>query len=122
MSIVKESFINYVISFLAIVAEVIKYIHMLRFGSSTHGVGVTLPGFYTKIDNIDEHGEGEICMAGRHLFMGYLNDPNKTAEAKDKDGWLHTGDLGKLDSKGNLFITGGYLFLVVYHVRTPALC
>ncbi|XP_032681082.1 very long-chain-fatty-acid--CoA ligase bubblegum [Odontomachus brunneus] len=78
-----------------------------------HGTGVTLPGLYTKIDNIDENGEGEICMAGRHVFMGYLNDPNKTAETKDKDGWLHTGDLGKLDSKGTLFITGRIKELII---------
>lgn len=87
-------------------------------GSSIQGAGVTLPGVYTKLDNIDEQGEGEICMAGRHLFMGYLNAPDKTAEAKDKDGWLHSGDLGKLDSNGNMYITGERSFLFVCHIRT----
>lgn len=76
--------------------------------SSLHGVGITLPGAYTKLDNIDENGEGEICMSGRHIFMGYLNEPEKTAEAKDKDGWMHSGDVGKLDSNGSLSITGIY--------------
>jgi len=42
--------------------------------------------------------------------MGYLNAPEKTEEAKDKNGWLHSGDLGKFDSKGNLSITGKYMF------------
>lgn len=68
--------------------------------------GIVLPGLYTKLDNVDEHGEGEICMSGRHVFMGYLNEPEKTAETKDEDGWLHSGDLGKIDSKGFLSITG----------------
>jgi len=74
------------------------------------GVGRTSPGLYTKLYNIDEHGDGEICMSGRHIFMGYLNAPEKIKEAKDKNGWLHSGDLGRLDSNGNLFINGKYLF------------
>lgn len=93
---------------------------MLRFilGFSIQGIGITLPGLYTKLDNIDEHCEGEICMAGRHVFMGYLNAPDKTAEAKDKEGWLHSGDLGKLDSNGNVYITGKRSLLFVCHVHT----
>ncbi|KMQ85684.1 long-chain-fatty-acid-- ligase acsbg2 [Lasius niger] len=78
-----------------------------------HGVGTPLPGVYTKLDNIDEHGEGEICMGGRHVFMGYLNAPEKTAEAKDKNGWLHSGDLGKIDSNGTLFVTGRIKELII---------
>jgi len=67
---------------------------------------------YTKLDNIDEHGEGEVCMGGRHIFMGYLNEKEKTEETKDKNGWLHSGDLGKFDSNGILSITGKHLFYV----------
>ncbi|XP_011693224.1 PREDICTED: very long-chain-fatty-acid--CoA ligase bubblegum [Wasmannia auropunctata] len=77
------------------------------------GVGRPLPGLYTKLDNIDENGEGEVCMGGRHVFMGYLNAPEKTAEAKDKNGWLHSGDLGKFDSKGILSITGRIKELII---------
>ncbi|XP_011874843.1 PREDICTED: very long-chain-fatty-acid--CoA ligase bubblegum isoform X2 [Vollenhovia emeryi] len=77
------------------------------------GVGRPLPGLYTKLDNIDEHGEGEVCMGGRHIFMGYLNEPEKTAEAKDKNGWLHSGDIGKFDSNGNLSITGRIKELII---------
>ncbi len=43
---------------------------------------------------------------GRHVFMGYLNMPDKTEEALDADGWLHSGDLGKHDEDDFLFITG----------------
>lgn len=75
--------------------------------------GVTQPGFSTKLDNIDEHGEGEVCMNGSHVFMGYLNEPEKTAETIDKDGWLHSGDIGQIDSKGNVLITGKRLFIFV---------
>uniref|UniRef100_A0A6M2DNU1 long-chain-fatty-acid--CoA ligase n=1 Tax=Xenopsylla cheopis TaxID=163159 RepID=A0A6M2DNU1_XENCH len=75
-----------------------------RFNLST--VGYALPGVETKIDNPDQNGEGEICMRGRHIFMGYLNEEAKTAEAKDEDGWLHSGDIGKIDDKELMYITG----------------
>lgn len=45
-------------------------------------------------------------MGGRHVFMGYLNMEEKTREAIDKDGWLHSGDIGRKDSDGFLYITG----------------
>lgn len=45
-------------------------------------------------------------MGGRHVFMGYLNMEDKTREAIDSNGWLHSGDIGKKDAKGFLYITG----------------
>lgn len=49
--------------------------------------------------------EGEILIRGDFLFMGYLNQPEKTAEAIDHRGWLHTGDVGTIDNEGFVRIT-----------------
>lgn len=53
-------------------------------------------------------------MNGRHILMGYLNSEDKTREAIDEDGWLHSGDVGKLDKDGYLSITGRIKGTVVW--------
>jgi long-chain acyl-CoA synthetase len=49
--------------------------------------------------------DGEILIKGDFLFMGYLNQPEKTAETIDAKGWLHTGDVGTIDNEGFVKIT-----------------
>ncbi|MBI9070376.1 MAG: AMP-binding protein [Melioribacteraceae bacterium] len=61
--------------------------------------GEALPGTVVEIR------DGEVCAKGRNVMQGYYNRPEETAEIL-KDGWLYSGDLGKLDDEGFLFITG----------------
>ncbi|XP_056658936.1 long-chain-fatty-acid--CoA ligase 1 isoform X3 [Monodelphis domestica] len=73
-------------------------------------VGAPMPCCHIKLVDVEEmnylaaKGEGEICVKGPNVFKGYLKDPAKTAEALDKDGWLHTGDIGKWLPNGTLKI------------------
>jgi long-chain acyl-CoA synthetase len=50
------------------------------------------------------HGQGEVCVKGATIFKGYFKDPERTKEAVDKDGWLHTGDIGAWLPNGTLKI------------------
>ena len=67
--------------------------------------GRAVPGMETRILAPGEDGSGELLVRGDFVMLGYLDDPEATAEAIDEDGWLHTGDVGVLDDAGNLRIT-----------------
>lgn len=72
-----------------------------RFDQTRLGsVGPVFPGIEVKIAD-----DGEILVKGNNVFLGYLKNPEATAETL-KDGWLYSGDLGKFDDDGYLFITG----------------
>ncbi|MDF2697821.1 MAG: Long-chain-fatty-acid--CoA ligase [Labilithrix sp.] len=62
--------------------------------------GIIFPGAEIKLAE-----DGEVCMRGKHIFKGYLKDPESTKNAIDADGWLHSGDIGTFDKDGFLQIT-----------------
>ena len=68
-------------------------------------VGQLMPGMEMKIDNPNEAGEGEICVKGPNVMMGYYKNEEATANAI-RDGWFHTGDIGYINEKNFVFITG----------------
>src|SRR5258705_3200460 len=72
--------------------------------------GRAIPG--TEVQVVDNDGNalapgepGEVVVRGYNVMQGFVDDPEGTAEAIDADGWLHTGDVGVLDERGNLRIT-----------------
>ncbi len=78
----------------------------------TGSVGQLVPGLAVRITH-PESGEpqsisqpGIIWFKGANVFRGYLNDPKRSAEVLDKDGWFRTGDVGRVDADGFLYIEG----------------
>ena len=67
--------------------------------------GRVLPMFDAKIIDAGEDGNGEICIKGDHVMLGYYQMPEQTAEVLE-NGWYHTGDLGYMDENRFIFITG----------------
>ena len=67
--------------------------------------GLPIPNVEYKIDNPNSEGVGEIIVKGPNVMLGYYEDEQKTSETII-DGWFHTGDLGKIDENGYLYITG----------------
>ncbi len=76
--------------------------------------GRTLPNMESKILSDDpETVPGEICVRGQNRMKGYYKNPSITADVIDKDGWLHTGDMGTRSTDGTLFIKGRYKTMVL---------
>ena len=69
-------------------------------------VGNPLPCLDMKIFEPNADGEGEICVKGPTVMLGYYKQPELTAEVLEADGWFHTGDFGKIGEDGRLYITG----------------
>ena len=89
-----------------IAAEDDKY---QRLGS----IGKAFPSLDVKIDNPNEEGIGELLAKGPSIMMGYYNNEEATKETLDEDGWLHTGDLARIDEDGYIFISGRKKFVIV---------
>ena len=77
-------------------------------------VGTPIIGEQVKIHEPDENGEGEICVKGVNVMLGYFEDPEATAAVFDEDGFFHTGDYGKLDADGWIYITGRLKNLIIF--------
>ena len=73
-----------------------------RLGS----IGKVFPSLEVKIDNPNEEGIGELLVKGPTVMIGYYKNEEATAETIEKDGWLHTGDLAKIDKDGFIYISG----------------
>lgn len=86
-------------------APIICYADWKQFVPGSCGKAV--PRMEVKIDSPDpQHIVGEILCKGMNVMLGYYKNDAATKEVIDKDGWLHTGDLGIMDEAGNVFIKG----------------
>jgi fatty-acyl-CoA synthase len=96
---------------------------MTRHGDSlerrTDTVGRTMPHLESKVidpgsGEMLERGQiGELCTRGYAVMAGYWNQPDKTAEAIDADGWMHTGDLARMDDDGYVIVEGRIKDMVI---------
>ena len=75
------------------------------FFQKDDAAGLPIPNVEYKIDNPNNDGIGEIIVKGPNVMLGYYNNPEATSNVI-KNGWFHTGDLGKVDENGYLYITG----------------
>ena len=82
-------------------------------GDPDTSVGPPLPGVEVRINAPNDSGVGEIQTRGPHVMKGYYNDPARTAEVLSSDGWLCTGDLGRLDDAGRLHVVGRSKELII---------
>ena len=79
-----------------------------------NSVGTPIIGEQIKIADPDENGEGEICVKGPNVMMGYYKDPEATAEVFDEEGFFKTGDYGYVDDEGWIYITGRMKNLIIF--------
>ena len=79
-----------------------------RLGS----VGWPLMGTEIRIDKPEKNGEGEVCIKGTHIMLGYYHKPRETEEVL-RDGWFHTGDRGYFDKDNYLYLTGRIKNLII---------
>ena len=76
-------------------------------------VGFPIDGDVIRIDDPNEDGEGEICVKGPNVMLGYYKDEETTAQAMTEDGYFRTGDYGKFTKEGAIAITGRKKNLII---------
>jgi long-chain acyl-CoA synthetase len=86
--------------------------HVGSVGPALPGVEVRLVDVPEKGISVAESGEGEVCIRGDNVFVGYWDAPEETAAAL-QDGWLRTGDLARIDKDGNIYLTGRSKYVIV---------
>lgn len=77
-----------------------------RVGARSGTVGTPVPGVKVQVRNADDSGVGEVWAKGPNVMKGYFGNPEATAAVLDAEGWLKTGDMGRLDHKGRLILSG----------------
>ncbi len=82
-------------------------------GNEYESVGPAMPGIEIRIDQPDSEGRGEIQARGDNVMLGYYKNEEATKAAFTEDGWLRTGDQGRIDSLGRLYITGRIKNIIV---------
>merc|ERR1712194_630689 len=80
---------------------------------SLKACGSVVIGGEIKLENPSKEGEGEVCFRARNCFMGYLKNDKATTDTIDSKRFVHSGDLGNFDKKGNLRITGRLKELII---------
>lgn len=96
------------------ITECAPIIAVNRTKNVVHGsVGNVLEIDNVRIDEPNEDGEGEICVKGPNVMLGYFKDEEATKDAFTEDGYFRTGDYGKFGKKGALFITGRKKNLII---------
>ncbi len=86
--------------------------HVGSVGPAVEGVQVELIDVPEKEIYVHLHGQGELVVRGPNVFAGYWQSPEETSQAKAGD-WLRTGDLGRIDEEGNIWITGRSKYVIV---------
>lgn len=84
-----------------------------ELGDPNISVGPPLPGVEIMIDDAGD-GSGEVLTRGPHVMKGYFRNPEETAKTLRPDGWMHTGDLGRIDDRGLLHILGRSKELIIH--------
>ena len=106
---IKQLFLNVGIDFVEAygMSETCAFITMEKRGHQIAGsVGVPYDTVECKLAEVDENGVGEVIVKGPNVFKGYFKNDKIEKSALDDEGFFHTGDLGRFDTQGRLFLTG----------------